>query len=118
MKDNNYLLVLPHWHLRTASRATLTYSSLLLPPFLSLCPLLTLQHPQINLLLTTSTAIASSSNLAAPENMTDLCCCMCVRTNNVAIVEQLGAFVSVRGPGLSCKLPCIQSVDGGLSLKG
>ena len=45
------------------------------------------------------------------------CCCICVRTQEVAIVEDLGQFKRLVDPGLHCILWPLQSVAGTLSLR-
>ena len=45
------------------------------------------------------------------------CCCLCVRTKNIAIVERLGAFDGINDAGLHCICWPLSSVRGSLSLK-
>lgn len=46
-----------------------------------------------------------------------LCCCVCVRTQEVGIVEDLGQFKRLIDPGFHCVLWPIQQVAGTLSLR-
>jgi len=45
------------------------------------------------------------------------CCAVCVHTNEVAIVEDLGQFKDLLQPGLSCIMYPLQQVVGSLSLR-
>jgi len=45
------------------------------------------------------------------------CCCICVRTQTVGIVEDLGQFKKLIDPGFHCLMWPIQSVAGTLSLR-
>jgi len=45
------------------------------------------------------------------------CCCVCVRTQEVAVVEDLGQFKRLIDPGLHCIMWPLQSVAGTLSLR-
>lgn len=45
------------------------------------------------------------------------CCCVCVRTQEVAVVEDLGQFKRLIDPGFHCIMWPLQSVTGTLSLR-
>ena len=49
--------------------------------------------------------------------MSDCCCFACIRTQEVGIVEDLGEYKKILGPGLHCILWPVQSVVARLSLR-
>ena len=50
--------------------------------------------------------------------MADECCCLvCVRTQEVGVVEDLGQFKSLLDPGLHCINWPLQSIVGRMSLR-
>lgn len=50
--------------------------------------------------------------------MADECCCfVCVRTQEVGVVEDLGQFKALLDPGLHCIVWPLQSVVGRMSLR-
>ena len=50
--------------------------------------------------------------------MADECCCLvCVRTQEVGVVEDLGQFKKLLDPGLHCIVWPLQSIVGRMSLR-
>jgi len=50
--------------------------------------------------------------------MSDACCCfVCVRTQEVGVVEDLGQFKSLLNPGLHCITWPLQNIVGRMSLR-
>jgi regulator of protease activity HflC (stomatin/prohibitin superfamily) len=45
------------------------------------------------------------------------CCCTCISTGTLGIVENLGKFSHVQEPGLFCFNPCTENVTGRVSLR-
>ncbi|RNF22033.1 hypersensitive-induced reaction protein 1 [Trypanosoma conorhini] len=45
------------------------------------------------------------------------CCCFCVNTSSLGIVESCGKFKRVAEPGCHCLLPCVETVRGLVTLK-
>ena len=45
------------------------------------------------------------------------CCCICIRTQEVGVVEDLGQFKRLVDPGFHCIMWPLQSVAGTLSLR-
>jgi len=59
-----------------------------------------------------------TSSISNTINMADECCCLvCVRTQEVGVVEDLGQFKSLLDPGLHCIVWPLQSVVGRMSLR-
>ena len=51
-------------------------------------------------------------------NMSDACCCfVCVRTQEVGVVEDLGQFKQLLDPGLHCITWPLQNIVGRMSLR-
>lgn len=51
------------------------------------------------------------------ESARQCCCAVCVRTNEIAVVEDLGQFKAMLSPGLHCITCPLQQVAGRLSLR-
>lgn len=45
------------------------------------------------------------------------CCCVCVRTQTVGVIERFGKFSKLKGPGLSCMCWPFEAVVGKVSLR-
>lgn len=52
-----------------------------------------------------------------PTGGSECCCFICVRTQEVAVVEDLGQFKKMLSPGLHCILCPLQQIAGRLSLR-
>lgn len=58
-----------------------------------------------------------ASDLAIPLFSHGICCCQCVRTQEVGISEQCGEFQEILGPGLHCMMWPVNSISGRLTLR-
>lgn len=45
------------------------------------------------------------------------CCCVTVSSGTVQMIERFGAFQRIANPGLSCLVPCVNSVAGTISMR-
>jgi regulator of protease activity HflC (stomatin/prohibitin superfamily) len=81
------------------------------------------QYPHHSVQHRTLLAAAEDSNvnpardLAIPLFSHGLCCCQCVRTQEIGFAEQCGEFQEILGPGLHCMLWPVNSISGRLTLR-